>query len=381
MKIIYVENVRVPSERAHAYQIVQTCAWLARFGHDVTLVNPDRAGGMDISSVYGIPQGLFHHLTLRAWDPLTSWKGMKKLAYALQRWAFTRALRKWARTQTAEVWMTRDTAMIDALRGVVRGSWILEHHDVPTATRWKRIASRVIGNVAISNGLAEALKGMGIPADRLTVAHDGYDPDEFHAPMLREDARHELGVPPNAFVVMYTGSFYAWKGVDLVVRAWAKTDANAHLVLIGGPDADRKRIESLIPDEAKDRVHLFPTQPRAKSLSLLSAADAGLLSSSPSSSIGKLYTSPLKQFEYLAAGLPLLASDVPSSHEILDNNVALFYPPTEQGVVQAVADLTARADWRAEAHKTAPSIAAPHTWEARTRDILRFITSLQTPSL
>ena len=39
MKLVYIENVRVPSERAHAYQIVQTCAWLARLGHSVTLVN------------------------------------------------------------------------------------------------------------------------------------------------------------------------------------------------------------------------------------------------------------------------------------------------------------------------------------------------------
>ena len=87
MKIIYVENVRVPSERAHAYQISQTCAWFARLGHDVTLVNPDRAGGKDIFTEYGLEPGLLKHVTLRIIDPLSwDWFPLKKIAYALQRY-------------------------------------------------------------------------------------------------------------------------------------------------------------------------------------------------------------------------------------------------------------------------------------------------------
>lgn len=80
MKIIYVENVRVPSERAHAYQISQTCAWFARLGHDVTLVNPDRAGGKDIFTEYGLEPGLLKHVTLRIIDPLSwDWFPLKRL--------------------------------------------------------------------------------------------------------------------------------------------------------------------------------------------------------------------------------------------------------------------------------------------------------------
>ena len=109
MKLVYIENVRVPSERAHAYQIVQTCAWLARLGHSVTLVNPSRAGGADAFQAYGLTAGLFTHVALPSWDPLSvPWVRPKAIAYALQRWAFTRAARQWSTSQPADVWYSRD---------------------------------------------------------------------------------------------------------------------------------------------------------------------------------------------------------------------------------------------------------------------------------
>jgi glycosyltransferase involved in cell wall biosynthesis len=372
MKIIYVENVRIPSERAHAYQIIQTCAWFSRLGHEVVLINPYRATGKNLFDYFKLPRDLFRHITLRSWDPLSySWFKLKGLAYVLQRWAFVRALKVWAKDQTADVWYTRDFAMVDALQNG-RRRLVLELHDSPISNldRWQRMKDAVSLYVVISRGLRDELIRLGIAEDKIHLAQDGYNPEEFLNLLTREEARAQLNLPADAFVAIYIGGFYPWKGVDLVLRAWPKTDERAHLVLIGGPDGERKRLSALIEPSVVGRVHLMPAIEHEKAVRLLPAADIGLLTTSPDFSIGRLYTSPLKQFEYLAVGLPILASDVPSSHEVLNSGVARFYPTTQEGFLSALHAIQMDVGWCKRAGERAKQLVLPYTWQERTKQIV-----------
>jgi glycosyltransferase involved in cell wall biosynthesis len=375
MKLIYLENVRMPSERAHAYQIVQLCAWLGRFGHQVTLVNPNRAKGSDVFEYFGISDRPFTHVVLRTWDALViPVKFLKPIAYALQRFSFIHSLRRWSRGKAADVWYTRDPAMIDGLRNVIRGPWVLELHDAPdhVSDRWERVRPLVRKFVVISNGLKEDLmKRLGIPEERIVVAPDGFDPAEFtdNTTGRKETLRKTFGLPASAFVAIYTGSFYAWKGVDLVVRAWAQTPPDAYLMLIGGPAGDRERIARLVDPRVSDRIRLIPSVSRSEVVRWLHTADVGLLTSSPEHEIARAFTSPIKQFEYLAAGLPIIASDVSSSHEVLTPEVATFYKPTEGEFVLALRKIMEDASWRATASLRTRDIVRGYTWESRARTV------------
>jgi glycosyltransferase involved in cell wall biosynthesis len=380
MKIIYVENVRIPSVRAHAYQIIQTVAWLGRLGHDVTLVNPDRAKGADVFSYFGLRNKTFIHVLLPTWDFLAiRFLFVKPFAYVLQRFSFLRSLRAWARGKTPNVWYTRDPAMIDGLRGVVKGPWILELHDTPDydAVRWARVKPLVSGYVAITIGLKmDLMKRFGIPENKIAVAPDGFDPVEFETKGDKIEIRRENHFPQDAFIAIYTGSFYDWKGVDLVVRAWAKTPERAHLFLVGGPERDRHRLERLIDPVVRERIRIIPALPRKESTALLAVADIGLLTSSPAHDIARRYTSPIKQFEYMAAGLPILASDVPSSHEALNPAIASFYNSTEQGFLDKLNQVMEDAVWRRAASSTTLQIVKRYAWEARARRIAEFIEQI-----
>jgi len=371
MKIIYVENVRIPSERAHAYQIVQTCAWFAKLGHDVTLVNPDRAGGADMFTAFGLPSDLFRHVKLPVTDPLAwSWFPWKKIAYLIQRFSFAHAVKRWAEGQQGDIWYTRDPAMVDVLRRPDR-RFALELHDAPDAqaSRWMRIKGAVSSFIVITRGLENKLQELGVPASSITVAPDGYDPADFVQTSDRQHERERMGVPQDAFVAIYTGSFYPWKGVDRVVEAWAESDPRAHLVLIGGPEGDRARLERLVDPRVAARVHFVPMLPHADAIRALAAADVGLLTSSDKEEIGRVYTSPLKQFEYLAAGLPVIASDVPSSHEVLTVDVAQFYGNDGRAFNEALARAMQNASWHSTAVNRSRELVAPYTWENRARTI------------
>jgi len=377
MKIVYVENVRIPSERAHAYQIVQCAEWLGRFGHEVTLVNPDRADGKDVFEYFGLQDHAFVHATLPSRDLLSlPWPSFKPYAYALQRFTFVRSLRAWARQRNADIWYTRDPAMIDGLRGVVRGPWILEVHDAPdhVPARWERVKSSIRGFVAISVGLKQDLvERLGVPEQKIAVASDGYDPAEFTALPPQADVRRELGIPDHAFVALYAGGFYRWKGIDLVVRAWREAPEQAHLLLVGGPDVDRERLQTLVDPGVHDRVRILSMRPRREAVRLFAAADIGLLTSSPAHAIGRAFTSPLKQFEYMAAGLPILASDVPSSHEVLHPAFASFYGYDERAFLDKLRSVMEDAAWRASASARAREVVSGYSWEARARRIAEFI--------
>ncbi len=377
MKIIYVENVRIPSVRAHAYQIVQTVSWLGRLGHEVTLVNPDRAHGADVFSYFGLPNRSFVHVLLPTLDGLSiPFSFLKPIAYAVQRQTFIRSVRAWARGKTSHIWYTRDPAMIDGLHDVTHGPWILELHDTPDydPARWERVKPLVSGYVAITIGLKmELMNRFGIPEHKIAVAPDGFDPNEFESKREKAEVRRVNEIPQDAFLAIYTGSFYEWKGVDLVVRAWAKTPAQARLLLIGGPAGDQRRLERLIDPNVRDRIQMIPALPRKESTAFLAAADIGLLTSSPDHDIARRYTSPIKQFEYMAAGLPILASDVPSSHEALNPAIAVFYDSTEQGFLDKLRQVMDDAAWRRVASSTTKQIVTRYAWEARARRIAEFI--------
>ena len=87
--------------------------------------------------------------------------------------------------------------------------------------------------------------------------------------------------------------------------------------------------------------------------------------------ISERYTSPLKLFEYLAMGRPIVASDLPSLREVLtDGQTALLVPP---GHPQALADALLRlaGDWTLSAAlgRAARALAADFTWDRRAERV------------
>lgn len=379
MKITYIENVRIPSERAHAYQITTTCAWMAKLGHQVTLVNPDRAD-VSVFDFFHWPKGLFEHVRIPCWDPL-SWMPMrfKKIGYVLQRASFLRHASRFVVTHQTDVWYTRDLAMVDRLSGFTNAPWFLELHDEPTTNieRWNRVKERIAGFVVISQGLRTRLIELGVATDRIMVAPDGFEPREFEALGVRTELREQYHVPQDAFVVFYSGSFYSWKGIDSIVRCWHKTDKNTHLVLMGGPDDfERNRISGLIPESASDRIHIIPTLPRVEGIRVHSMGDIGLLASDPDQKVASSYTSPLKLFEYLAAGLPILASDVPSSHDVLTDEVARFFGKGDVEFLRALSAVQSDPEWVKLSHERCRPFVDRYSWERRTNGILEYIAGI-----
>ncbi|MDO8583622.1 MAG: glycosyltransferase [bacterium] len=373
MKIIYVENVRMPSERAHAYQIVQMCANWAKQGHEVVLVTPRRAYRQSVFDYFHLPPDAFSHIPLSVIDPLSwTWFPWKRLAYVLQRASFFFSLRRWTKGMAADVWYTRDAALVEELFGAdATRKFVLELHDDPERLRLRlnNIASAMLGYVAITRALKQELLALGIEEQSVIVAPDGYDPTDFTVAGDRGLIRKVWGVPEDAFVLLYVGGLFAWKGVDLAVASWAGMSEQAHLVVVGGAKTDQDRLRALVHPSVRERVHFIDAVPHEEAVRFYAGADAGLLSGSSEDAHSRLFTSPLKLFEYLAAGLPIFAADLPSSREILTERVSKFYPASETGFRAAFQDFLRDSAWRTAARSGAPSFVAPFAWGVRAQEV------------
>jgi glycosyltransferase involved in cell wall biosynthesis len=122
---------------------------------------------------------------------------------------------------------------------------------------------------------------------------------------------------------------YAWKGVDVLLEAIARTP-DATGLIVGGhsaePDLERTKLVAERLGIAA-RVTFTGLVEPMRVPELLTQADV-LALPNPASAISTRYTSPLKLFEYMAARRPIVSSDLPSIREVLRDGVnALLVPP------------------------------------------------------
>jgi len=382
LRIAYIQNANLPTEWANGLQIMRTCEAFAAAGVRTDLILPSRKNpnrGTDVFEYYGM-KPTFSVRWLPVVDLLPFFPfALERFPYVLERWTYVRGVHRMLdREIVADAWYTRDVVIARSLMDRENAKpVVLELHDEPRIRpeRWKAIKDRVAAYIVISNGLRALLLSEGIPEERILVSPDGYDAEEFSRLPAKADARAKLGIAADARVVAYAGQLFPWKGLDALIPFFDRVPGACELVIVGGQPEDFDRIRPMMP-ASMPHARFVGQVPRAVALEWLAAADAGLLPTSAKFEIGRLFTSPLKLFEYLAAGLPAIASDVPSSREILDDRTALFFDP-DSGLsflqsLERFAALTP--DAFAEMSRSARDKASGFTWTERGARIARFLS-------
>lgn len=366
MRIAYLHNARIPTEKAHGYQIMKTCEALVTAGAQVQLFVAARRNSIrsDAFEYYAVPK-VFDLFRLPVVDLMYFIKALDVLAYPLEYASFIRSVKRSRLALLAsDIWYTRDPLIAKTLIEMPDARPIfVELHDADP--RIEELVGRVSGWVVISEGLKKLLLEKGVASERITVAHDGFDPSAFSGLPTKQEARNKLGLDQDEFLLVYSGHLYPWKGVDSIAAAFKNIPEGARLLIVGGYSDDIARIKAAAGETP--RVSFVGQVPREEVSTWLAAADAALLPTSSKFEIGKSYTSPLKLFEYLAAGLPVLASDVPSSHEVLDESVATFFQPDDAGdFLKKIDEMRGRT---VQTERTKEKVK-PYSWAQRGKRIL-----------
>ncbi len=211
--------------------------------------------------------------------------------------------------------------------------------------------------LAVSRPLAEYAAERG--ARRVEVL-----PNAVSAETLRL-GRQEREPP----VAVFAGSLRPWHGVDCIAEAWTLLGADAPALLAVGDGPGREVLEAVGARVTGALPHRdVPTQ--------LAAADIGL---APYAHDAPEYFSPLKLFEYLAAGLATVAGDLPGVRDVVSEEEAVVVPRGDApALAAAVAHLAADPVRRRRLGEAGRAlVAASHTWEHRADTVLGLLAHVR----
>ena len=362
-RILYIANIRLPTEKAHGLQIMKTCEALAQGGAAVELVIPTRHNPLKDNpfSYYGI-QECFKITRVQTPDLVQG----GPLGFFLSALWFSEKVR-WLRAfWAADIIYSRD-ALVLAQYLLLGRTLVLEAHAAPS---WLSmlVARRVHRLVVISQGLRSAYEKRGIPASKSIVAPDAVDEHFFDNIPARAEARVALGLPADARIALYAGHLYPRKGADTFAAA-AATMPETLALLVGGTKKDSASFTQRWG--AHKNIKIIGHVPHERIPLYLRAADALVLPNSGRDADAARYTSPMKLFEYMASGTPIVASEVPSLREVLGDDAAFFVPADNpqqlaQGIERALRE-GGEAATRAE--RALEQVRA-YSWRARAAHIL-----------
>lgn len=404
MRLLYVANARLPTEKAHGVQVMKMCEAFAGHGLDVELVVPRRvqtARMHQVKSVweyYGICQRFkltrLPSLDFLFLDPhLPSW--LAYLPFYVQALTFNVCAVLYSLLRRGEVLYSRDWMFFLLWlpwRWLKRRQLMLEEHTFPHRGGWGArlhlaVSRRVDRLVVITHRLKELYVAAGIPADRVLVAPDGVDLARFENLPDRDEARRRVGLPLEKPVVGYVGRFHTLgmsKGLDILVEAAAllrEQDTEIVLCFVGGPEESFPALQELARRHGllTDRLILVDRVPLLTVPLYMRAFDVCAMPF-PWTEHYAYYMSPLKMFGYMASGTPIVATDLPSVREILRDgeNAVLVEPESHKALAEGITRVLSDPHLAKRISERAYDEVGQYSWDERAWRIIEFAESRES---
>ncbi len=364
MKIAYVANIRFPTEKAHGIQIAKACEALAKAGEEVVLLVPSRHTDIQEPALqyYGIKESF--RIQYVASADTASWG---KLGFWLQSLLFALSVRVHLRDIEPDVVYGRDELVLSILSlcGVTKIFW--ESHDGTWNIASRYIAKRMEGVVVVSRGLKALYERLGIAAENICAVPNGIDMAAFSAVETKEIARERLHLPQDKKIALYIGRLDGWKGSETLLEASRFLPEDFSVAIIGGELAQIETLKKKYPG-----VLFLGYRPYSELANNQAAADVLVVPNTAKDKVSVSYTSPLKLIAHMASHRPIVASDLPSIRELVDDTSAVLVAPDSP---QALADGIQKAYGNTEVAEAAFQRAASLDWQARAKTILSFLAS------
>ncbi len=373
--IKYIINTRMPTEKAYGYQVSKMCEEFSKLDFfKVQLYFPDRENKIteDLFSFYGINDN-FEAIKVRSFDWIRLEKYLGKISYWLQTFNFICNILKLNFKKDSIIY-TRSLE-IAVVYNLLKYKVVVELHTIPDSKRkifinlLKKIKFIIVLNEYMKQELLEA----GIDESRLLVAGDAVDLEKFDMVLSKKKARDILSLHLDNKIILYTGHLYPWKGVDCLLKAMYELYEDCILYIVGGDIEDYKALTSKYRElVVNNRIKLITHRKHSEIPIWLKAADVLVLPNSAKMNISKFYTSPLKLFEYMASGRSIVASDLPSIREVLDESFAYFARPDDVASLVMTLKLALK-DTDKGVDRSGNSINRVNSWNNRAEKITNFL--------
>ena len=208
----------------------------------------------------------------------------------------------------------------------------------------------------------------------IVVIPDAFDP-ALYGELGRDEARRKLGLPADAYIVGYAGLTFAYRRLDLLVEAFARiaeTGDNMLLLLVGGRESEVRELrEQARKAGLEEEQVVTPGQVSHETAALyVQASDVLVIPDT----VTQMTASPLKLFEYMAAGKPIVLKDMPALREIVDDDSAEFFPGGDElALAAAIVRLMRDRERADEVARNAYERSKAFTYRARAQKIVEVV--------
>ncbi len=383
MKLIYLSFARLPGRGTHTINIIRTCAAIENEDDmNVKLVmRPNRATGRktikELEEYYGVQ--INFNLSFLAYfcggdGILSKWTAKILMGLRMVRLLMMQKspFAVYSRQLVLIRWIEKISRIIPNPRFL---GTFCEIHSLPERNK---DFSGTKGIIAISSRLKNdliALHPSSIADDNSLVAHSGACSRENYL-TLQPDRHADSTSGHGKFILLYTGRIIAGKGVDVLIDAFHRI-ADKHreldLLLVGKVYGDmfQEKAGKLID---QGRIVFAGYRPPSE-VNLIQERAACCIMPTGHELVYSEYTSPIKLFEYMMAGKPVIASDLDSVKEIITHghNGFLFKTGDHKDLARKIEFVIDHPQEAKVVAARAAEDAKQYTWEARGRKIAAFI--------
>ncbi|NJC97149.1 MAG: hypothetical protein C3F07_18070 [Anaerolineales bacterium] len=369
MKIVAIAGSQIPSDTANSLQVMKACNALVQLGHDLTLIVPDfdlRPSTFNLQQHYGLQTDI--HIE---WLPTSNRRLFPWQAFLHARKQDPDLIYSWLIQSSVFALLFKLPSVFEIHiqpTGVLGPAW---HRAFAALRGRKRLAS-------ITQALLDVLDhkhNIRFKPEDVVITPNGVDLERFASLPDPVTARQNLSLP-SARTVMCTGHLYAGRGADLFL-ALAKEIPQASFVWVGGRPEDIETWKQRVKSDNVTFTGFIPNQ----TLPLYQSAADVLLMPYSRSIMGSSGTadsasvaSPMKMFEYMAAGRAIVTSDLPVIREVLNETNAIFCLPDDfDSWKLALENLLKDGTKRSSLGNQARQEVQGYTWLARARRILNGI--------
>lgn len=370
MKILYWSDAVLPGRAANTVHVMKMCQGMAENQHEVHLVAHKKDNSFSkekIFDYYGVKK--IFKLALVKY-PLIRGGGV---IYALNGLKYAQAI-------CPDVVYGRSVYGCYLATVFMKVPVIYEAHDkLEKSRRFRKMLKKILRGrkfqslVVISHSLGEYYeKEWGVPKDRIIVAPDAADP------VKSRTEQTEIKLVGKGKKIGYIGSLYQGRGIELIIKL-AELFCENQFYVIGGTEEDvnmwKEKAGTL-----KNIIFYGQVPPADVSAYgcqmdvLLAPYQRNVFIDTEGSSSNTVdYMSPMKIFEYMSFGKPIICSDLPAIREVLQNgrDCVLCNPDDVLTWAEALKKIFSDEMFADMIAKNAKQeLEDNYTWEGRARKVL-----------
>ncbi|MFD2036371.1 glycosyltransferase [Belliella marina] len=377
LKVAYFSgHVRIPSYGASSIHIMKMCSAYSQLGHKVTLFVSNIETEYSHEDEYGF-YGVEKNFEIRK---ISLNNNSKIQFFQLSIWSSFKGL-----TGNYNVIHARNLATAWATAIIFKQPIVYEMHGMPennAKSIW--MFNQLINSkhclfvIVITNLLKQNLSDFIKHKKEILVCPDGFSnfaiSDESKLSAFKKSLSERIGTGK---IALYTGHLYEGRGIELIIEL-AKSVDEVNFVVVGGRNIDVDKYRTLT--FGIQNIHFLGFVPPSEVPYYQICADVLLMPYAdkvfvPGGIDSSKYASPLKMFEYMNSGVPIISSKLPILSEILVNNqncLMVEYSDV-QGWINGIKVILSDEELSKRLSQTAKSQVQDFSWENRAKRIIEFI--------